>query len=99
MLPKTLTVAQAAAPSGTLETVLVVFGVAAVLVIPSLIALYVLDQRSILDEEGGAPRPTYAGTAPANPARSQTVIGTVLGAVMIVTLAAVGRRRRTRSAR
>jgi cytochrome d ubiquinol oxidase subunit II len=95
MLPKTLTVAQAAAPTGTLESVLVVFGVAAVLVVPSLIALYVLDQRSLLDDEGAPPRPTSGATATATPMLTQAV-NTVLGAVMIVTFAAIGRRRRTR---
>ncbi len=96
MLPKSLTVADAAAPSGTLETVLVVFGIAAVLVIPSLIGLYVLDERSILDEGGIAPRPRSDGGVNATPVVHQAV-NTVLGAVMIVTFAAVGRRRRTRS--
>jgi cytochrome d ubiquinol oxidase subunit II len=53
MLPTTLKVSDAAAPSGTLTTVLVVFGAFAVLILPSLVFLYVLDQRSLLPEEGG----------------------------------------------
>jgi cytochrome d ubiquinol oxidase subunit II len=57
ILPTSLTVADAAAPSGTLTAILVVFGVAALVVVPSLILLYVLDQRSLLPEEG-VPAPT-----------------------------------------
>jgi cytochrome d ubiquinol oxidase subunit II len=52
MLPETLKVADAAAPSGTLTAVLVVFGVAAVTIVPALALLYVLDQRSLLMTEG-----------------------------------------------
>jgi cytochrome d ubiquinol oxidase subunit II len=52
MLPTTLTVSDAAAPSGTLTAILVVFGIAAVLIIPSLAMLYVLDQKSLLPDEG-----------------------------------------------
>jgi hypothetical protein len=36
---------------------LVVFGVAAVVILPSLALLYVLDQRSLLPEEGVEPGP------------------------------------------
>jgi cytochrome d ubiquinol oxidase subunit II len=49
MLPETLTVADAAAPPGTLGAVLVVFGVAAVVILPSFGLLYLLDQRSALE--------------------------------------------------
>jgi cytochrome d ubiquinol oxidase subunit II len=52
ILPTSLKVSAAAAPSATLASVLVVFGVAAVLILPSLGLLYVLDQRSLLPEEG-----------------------------------------------
>lgn len=55
MLPTTLKVADAAAPSATLAAVLVVFGVAAVTIIPALALLYVLDQRSLLMTEGVEP--------------------------------------------
>jgi cytochrome d ubiquinol oxidase subunit II len=55
MLPTTLKVADAAAPTGTLTAVLVVFGVAAVMIIPALALLYVLDQRSLLMTEGIEP--------------------------------------------
>jgi cytochrome bd ubiquinol oxidase subunit II len=52
MLPTSLTVADAAAPSGTLTAILVVFGVAAVLIVPALALLYTLDQKSLLPGEG-----------------------------------------------
>ena len=52
MLPTTLTVAQAAAPSGTITAVLVAFGLAVVLILPSIGLLYVLDQKTLLPEEG-----------------------------------------------
>jgi cytochrome bd ubiquinol oxidase subunit II len=53
MLPETLKVSQAAAPDPTLETIIVVFIVAAVTILPSLALLYTLDQKSLLDSEGG----------------------------------------------
>ncbi len=52
ILPETLTVDQAAAPSGTLAAVLVATGIAVVLIFPSLGLLYSLDQRGLLPEEG-----------------------------------------------
>jgi cytochrome d ubiquinol oxidase subunit II len=51
LLPTSLTVADAAAPDPTLATILIVFGIAAVVIIPSLGLLYVLDQRGIVDSE------------------------------------------------
>lgn len=51
MLPETLTVDAAAGDSSTLGWVLIVFVVAIVLVIPSIFLLFVLDQRSRLEEE------------------------------------------------
>src|SRR4051794_39165312 len=51
LLPETLTVAQAAAPSGTITAVLVATGLAVVLVVPAFVLLYVLDQRTMLPEE------------------------------------------------
>jgi cytochrome d ubiquinol oxidase subunit II len=51
VLPETLKVSQAAAPSDTLTAVLVVFVAAAILILPSLGLLYVLDQKSLLDAE------------------------------------------------
>jgi len=50
MLPETLTVDAAAGDSATLGWVLVVFIVAIVLVIPSIFLLFLLDQRSRLEE-------------------------------------------------
>jgi cytochrome d ubiquinol oxidase subunit II len=54
MLPESLKVSQAAAPTGTLEAVLVVFVFAAVVILPSLALLYTLDQKSLLAGEGGS---------------------------------------------
>ena len=51
MLPTSLKVSDAAAPTGTLTAVLVVFVLAAVIVLPSLGLLYVLDQKSILKSD------------------------------------------------
>ena len=52
MLPKSLKVSQAAAPTGTLSTLLVAAVLAAVIVLPGFILLYVLDQKSLLPAEG-----------------------------------------------
>ena len=52
LLPETLTISQGAGVGDTLTAVLVVFGVAVVLVLPSLGLLYVLSQRSVLEEGG-----------------------------------------------
>jgi cytochrome d ubiquinol oxidase subunit II len=52
LLPETLEVSAAAAPDPTLATILVVFVVAAVVILPSLGLLYVLDQKSLVDAEG-----------------------------------------------
>jgi len=51
VLPQTMTVAQAAAPSGTLEAILVVTGLAVVFIFPALGLLYHLDQRGLLPGE------------------------------------------------
>lgn len=52
ILPTSLKVSAAAAPDGTLEAVLVVFALAAVTIVPALVLLYVLDQKSLLPGEG-----------------------------------------------
>ena len=52
LLPQTLTIEQAAGATETLTTVLVVFGIAVVVVLPALAFLFVLDQRGLLQEEG-----------------------------------------------
>ena len=59
LLPTSLKVSQAAAPSATLKAVLVVFGLAAVIVLPSLALLYTLAQKDLLPAEG-ADHPTSA---------------------------------------
>jgi cytochrome d ubiquinol oxidase subunit II len=51
LLPTTLTIEEGAGASQTLTTVLVVFGVAVVVVLPALALLFVLDQRTLLEEE------------------------------------------------
>jgi cytochrome d ubiquinol oxidase subunit II len=51
LLPTSLRIDQAAAPDPTLVTVFIVFGVAAVLVLPSLGLLYTLSQRDLLEAE------------------------------------------------
>ena len=52
LLPKTLTVSQAAAPDGTIQAVLVATVLAALLIVPSFVLLYTLDQKTLLPEEG-----------------------------------------------
>jgi NADH dehydrogenase len=56
ILPTTLTIDQAAAPGSVLLWLVIVFIIGAVIVAPALLMLWVLDQRSRLDEgaEGGA---------------------------------------------
>jgi cytochrome d ubiquinol oxidase subunit II len=60
LLPKSLTISAAAAPSATLTSVLVVFGAAIVLVVPALALLFVLAQRGLI-EEGERPQPHQSG--------------------------------------
>ena len=52
LLPESLTVSDAAAPSGTLSALIVIVILAAVIVLPAMALLYVLDQRGVLPEEG-----------------------------------------------
>ena len=54
LLPEKLTIAAAAAPSESLKVLLIVFGVAVVVVLPSLGLLFVLVNRSLV-EEGSRP--------------------------------------------
>src|SRR5262249_25419732 len=51
LLPTSLKVVDAAAPDPTLVSILVVFVVAAVVILPSLGLLYYLDQRSLVEAE------------------------------------------------
>jgi cytochrome bd ubiquinol oxidase subunit II len=60
LLPQVLTIDQAAAPSDALTALLVVFGVAVLVVVPSLGLLYTLTQRSLI-EEGERPQPQQGG--------------------------------------
>jgi cytochrome d ubiquinol oxidase subunit II len=62
ILPTSLKVSAAAAPSATLGTLLVVFGVAAVIIVPSLAFLYTLDQRGLLPEESVDTSPVAGGS-------------------------------------
>ena len=52
ILPESLKVEDAAAPSGTLNALLVAAIGAAVIVVPGFVLLYVLDQKSLLPDEG-----------------------------------------------
>jgi cytochrome d ubiquinol oxidase subunit II len=56
VIPQSMKVSSTAAPDPTLGALLVAFGLAVVIVIPSLALLYVLDQRSLLPGEA-APSP------------------------------------------
>ena len=59
LLPQTLKISAGAAPSATLTTLLVIFGVAVLLVLPALALLFTLAQRSVVEETSGpSPRPT-----------------------------------------
>ena len=51
LLPESLTVSAAAAPSGTLEAVMAAVALAVVVVLPAFGLLFFLDQRSLLPEE------------------------------------------------
>jgi cytochrome d ubiquinol oxidase subunit II len=68
LLPQTLTISDGAAPSATLTTLLVVFAIAVVVVLPSLGLLYTLAQRSVV-EESSQPRPVEpeGGTGATSP--------------------------------
>jgi cytochrome d ubiquinol oxidase subunit II len=52
LLPQSLTFSAAASPPGTLTAVLAAVVLAAVIVVPGFVLLYVLDQRGLLPEEG-----------------------------------------------
>jgi cytochrome bd ubiquinol oxidase subunit II len=52
LLPETLEVTDAAAPSGTLNALLVAVIAAALIVVPGFVLLYTLDQKSLLPDEG-----------------------------------------------
>jgi cytochrome d ubiquinol oxidase subunit II len=76
ILPESLTFSAAASPSGTLAAVLIVVALAALIVVPGFILLYVLDQKGLLPEEGvdderGSDRKS-ANNAPSNRAAHKT---------------------------
>jgi cytochrome d ubiquinol oxidase subunit II len=52
MLPTSLTVADAAAPTGTLQTLLAATILFVLVVVPGFVLLYTLDQKGLLPEEG-----------------------------------------------
>jgi cytochrome bd ubiquinol oxidase subunit II len=52
LLPETLTLSAAAAPSGTLWALVVAVALAILIVLPGFLLLYVLDQKHLLPEEG-----------------------------------------------
>ena len=56
LLPQKLTISQAAAPSETLTSVLIVFGIAVVLVLPSIGLLFTLVQRNLVEETSSPAR-------------------------------------------
>ncbi len=58
LLPQTLKITDAAAPNATLTSILIVFAVAVLVVLPSLALLYVLVQRSLVEETVS---PTHSG--------------------------------------
>ena len=60
LLPTNLKVAAGAAPDSTLQAVFLVFVLAAVIVLPSLGLLYVLDQKGLLPGEGTDQGPAVA---------------------------------------
>ena len=60
ILPTSLKVSAAAAPSGTLATLVVATVLLLVIVVPGFTLLYVLDQRSLLPQEGADEQPAAA---------------------------------------
>ena len=61
VLPQVLTISAAAAPSATLTSILIVFAVAVVTVLPALALLFTLTQRNLVAE---APQPTSRPSTP-----------------------------------
>jgi cytochrome bd ubiquinol oxidase subunit II len=62
LLPPSLTISDAAAASATLETLLVVFGIAILVVVPSIGLLFTLVQRNLVEETSQPAREPPAGT-------------------------------------
>jgi cytochrome bd-type quinol oxidase subunit 2 len=55
-----LTIADGGGARATLTSLLIVFGIAVVVVVPSIVLLYTLTQRSLI-EEGERPQPHVSG--------------------------------------
>jgi cytochrome d ubiquinol oxidase subunit II len=55
LLPTTLTIDDGAAPGDTLTAILIVFGAAVLLVVPAVVLLYTLAQRSVIEETSAPP--------------------------------------------
>jgi cytochrome d ubiquinol oxidase subunit II len=51
LLPQSLTISQAAAPEATLGAIFIVFAIACVVVLPSLVMLFILAQSDVLEHE------------------------------------------------
>jgi len=66
VLPPSLTISSAAAPSATLKTLLVIFGVAILVVVPSIGLLFTLVQRNLV-EEASQPARERGETSQATP--------------------------------
>ncbi len=62
LLPESLTVSDAAAPSGTLKVLILNVVLAVLIVLPGFVLLYVLAQRGLLPEEGADDVTDRAGT-------------------------------------
>jgi cytochrome d ubiquinol oxidase subunit II len=71
LLPESLTVSAAASPTGTLTAVLAAAVLATVIVLPGFVLLYVLDQKSLLPEEGVDDVGDLYGAGSASPARGE----------------------------
>ncbi len=91
LLPPTLTITAAAAPTGTIVAVLVATGLALVLVVPAFVLLYVLDQRTLLPEEGVSDEPGSD--------HAQQVHAPVADAALVSGAGSSGRGRRQRWSR
>ena len=67
LLPQKLTIADGAAPSATLTALLVIFGVAVVVVLPSIGLLFTLAQRSVVEETSQPMSHPEGGTGATTP--------------------------------
>ena len=61
LLPQELTISDGAAPTSTLTAILIVFAAAVVFVIPAIVLLYTLAQRSMVEESAGPTPSAGAG--------------------------------------